>query len=65
MHVLRRRRALPHRHSMRRTPPYARAAAARNAQNGETSNEVPAAKMFAFMVLPGGLTAGTANHNVK
>ena len=58
-------RALPHRHSMRRTPPYAQAAAARNAQNGETSDVAPAPKMFAFMVLPGGLTAGTGNHNVK
>ena len=57
--------ALPRRHSMRRTPPYAQAAAARNAQNGETSDVAPAPKMFAFMVLPGGLTAGTGNHNVK
>ena len=42
--------ALPHRHSMRRTPPYAQAAAARDAQNGETSDVAPAPKMFAFMV---------------
>jgi hypothetical protein len=58
--------ALPHRrHSMRRTASYAQAAAARNAQNGETSDVAPAPKMFAFMVLLGGLTAGTGNHNVK
>ena len=57
--------ALPHRHTMRRTPPYAQPAAARNAQNGETSDVAPAPKMFAFMVLPDGLTAGTSNHNAK
>jgi hypothetical protein len=57
--------ALPHRHSMRRTSSYSQAAAAPNAQNGETSDVAPAPKMFAFMVLPGGLTAGTGNHNVK
>jgi hypothetical protein len=42
-----------------------RPAAACNTQKRETSDHARAPKMFAFMVLPGELTAGTGNHNVK
>jgi hypothetical protein len=44
--------ALPHRHSMRRTPPYAQAAVARNAQNGRQATSRPLRKCSRLWIYP-------------